>query len=73
MGCPMGCCPYGVPYGVVTPPQSVSLREQLSRRRSGLEDVPSDGDSSVWGHGVILRSRGHPGVIQGHGVTVGSW
>ncbi|OPJ75369.1 hypothetical protein AV530_002636 [Patagioenas fasciata monilis] len=29
--------------------ESLSLREQLSRRRSGLEDAPSDGDTPVPG------------------------
>ena len=40
----------GVPAGVPpcdTPSQALSLREQLSRRRSGLEDAPSDGDTPV--------------------------
>ncbi|XP_074995586.1 LOW QUALITY PROTEIN: liprin-alpha-3-like, partial [Calonectris borealis] len=39
--------------------ESLSLREQLSRRRSGLEDTPSDGDTPVPG------VRGHGGTPEG--------
>ncbi|KAM9211294.1 LOW QUALITY PROTEIN: liprin-alpha-3-like, partial [Leptosomus discolor] len=39
--------------------ESLSLREQLSRRRSGLEDTPSDGDTPVRG------VRGHGGPPEG--------
>ena len=57
------------------PPQSLSLREQLSRRRSGLEEAPSDGDGpvrGVRGRGGVTGSevRGHllaEGVLGGGG------
>ncbi|XP_065514063.1 liprin-alpha-3-like [Caloenas nicobarica] len=41
--------------------ESLSLREQLSRRRSGLEDTPSDGDTPVPGPGGGAGGLGSEG------------
>uniref|UniRef100_UPI0023EAE576 LOW QUALITY PROTEIN: liprin-alpha-3-like n=1 Tax=Agelaius phoeniceus TaxID=39638 RepID=UPI0023EAE576 len=40
--------------------ESLSLREQLSRRRSGLEDAATDGDSAVRGQGSGVRGQLSP-------------
>ncbi|CAM5174062.1 unnamed protein product [Eretmochelys imbricata] len=40
--------------------ESLSLREQLARRRSGLQDVPKEGDAPTYGGGSGRTGRGPP-------------